>query len=198
MKKTNYVWCSRREQNKALAVCPRCSLFPCEDLTEKHLVALRQICTLHQVVQKLHKTREAGMFFIETENGEIVQHDGDLASMPKKLAGSAVRAHEVSHCYQQKLVWVVECRQAPAKKGKPAGAALSVVVDQQGQARLAEFDPMTPAPDVARIYPVRRTYIKQFVLEKEPISKKSKTPAASKRKAQPRKTEKSSRSDKTS
>jgi len=178
-----FVWCSYHQQNKPLANCPSCHKFPCSELRPSDIEKLKNEVDIIIGVEKLLKRKVGKMFFLIDKEGVIHEHKKDLENLPSELESAIVEAVEVApHFFEQKLTWIAKdkIKEVDSETDDPDNEIFAVVSYKDSSLKLENINPNQPNPEVVRIYPVKKHWVRQYVLVKVPLeAKKAKKTAAS-------------------
>lgn len=112
------------------------------------------------------------MFFLEQADGKLSQYKGTLEALSDKQAAATIAAHEIAICYEQRLTWLPEGKTPP--RVTSSGKAVSVIEYRDGSLKIEEVDPGVPDEDIARIYPVKKKYLRAYVPVKVALDKAEK------------------------
>ena len=179
-----FVWCSFHQQNKPLAGCPSCAKFPCRELRPSDIEKLKSEVDIIIGVEKLLKRKVGKMFFLIDKEGEIHEHKKkDLENLPSELESEIIEAVEVApHCFEQKLTWIAKdkIKEIDPETDDTEKEIFAVTSYKDSSFKLENIDPNKPNPEVVRIYPVKKHWVRQYVLVKVPLeAKKAKKTVAS-------------------
>ncbi|MDY6849563.1 MAG: hypothetical protein SV239_10665 [Thermodesulfobacteriota bacterium] len=186
-KPSRFIWCGVHQQRKILESCPKCGHFPCKGLTAGQIARIAESTPLEQTVTRATKRRIAPMYFLVKDDQSLEVYTGTLDELPPEKAAEAVEALECSAYIVQELTWVPAGKE---KKVKIAGAgkkALCVLESSDGTLSLTEADPAERIEEGAKLYPVDKRLVRQYVpvkinLESEESSS-SKQPVTTRRKS---------------
>ncbi|MGE4343706.1 MAG: hypothetical protein AB7F20_05385 [Geoalkalibacter sp.] len=186
-KPSRFIWCGVHQQRKILESCPKCGHFPCKGLTAGQIARIAESTPLEQTVTRATKRRIAPMYFLVKDDQSLEVYTGTLDELPPEKAAEAVEALECSAYIVQELTWVPAGKE---KKVKIAGAgkkALCVLESSDGTLSLTEADPAERIEEGAKLYPVDKRLVRQYVpvkinLESEESSS-SKPPVTTRRKS---------------
>ncbi len=186
-KPSRFIWCGVHQQRKILESCPKCGHFPCRGLTAGQIARIAESTPLEQTVTRATKRRIAPMYFLVKDDQSLEVYTGTLDELPPEKAAEAVEALECSAYIVQELTWVPAGKE---KKVKIAGAgkkALCVLESSDGTLSLTEADPAERIEEGAKLYPVDKRLVRQYVpvkinLESEESSS-SKQPVTTRRKS---------------
>jgi len=161
--KGEFLWCPWHQKSKALGACPKCSRFPCPDLSSVQIQTLERVSGIILELASLSRRKVSNMFFLKQDD-TLLLYAGNLEDMPSEVAGKTSEALEVVCCYEQKLVWVKAGAEEKRRKGaKSPGTTLSVVETRDGAHNLHELDPSEPCESISKIYPVKTRFVRRYV-----------------------------------
>lgn len=131
------------------------------------------------------------MYFLVKDDQSLEVYTGTLDELPPEKAAEAVEALECSAYIVQELTWVPAGKE---KKVKIAGAgkkALCVLESSDGSLSLTEADPAERIEEGAKLYPVDKRLVRQYVPVKIDLgseaSSSSKPPATARKKSEAKK-----------
>jgi len=111
------------------------------------------------------------MYFLVKDDQSLEVYTGTLDELPQEKAAEAVEALECSAYIVQELTWVPAGKE---KKAKIAGAgkkALCVLESSDGTLSLTEADPAERIEEGAKLYPVDKRLVRQYVPVKISLDK---------------------------
>jgi len=187
-KPSRFIWCGVHQQRKILESCPKCGHFPCKGLTASQITRIAESTPLEQVVTRATKRRIAPMYFLVKDDQSLEIYTGTLDELPPEKAAEAVEALECSAYIVQELTWVPAGKE---KKVKIAGAgkkALCVLESSDGTLSLTEADPAERLEEGAKLYPVDKRLVRQYVPVKISLNEEKEKPPVSPTKSAGKKT----------
>lgn len=159
--KRSFVWCDRHEQRRFVNGCLECKDFPCAGFSLALIQDLSDNNLIHEVLATAKKTRKPMFFLVYTD--KIEPYEGVLEKLPLERAEGVQKAHEVSFCLEMQLRWVPEGKSPKPVNIPGAGKQQLCVVEEEGQLVAKTIDPAQVGVSVTKIYPVQKTYVRQFV-----------------------------------
>jgi hypothetical protein len=176
-KPSRFIWCGVHQQRKILESCPKCGHFPCRGLTAGQIARIAESTPLEKTVTRATKRRIAPMYFLVKDDQSLEVYTGTLDELPPEKAAEAVEALECSAYIVQELTWVPAGKE---KKVKIAGAgkkALCVLESSDGTLSLTEADPAERIEEGAKLYPVDKRLVRQYVPVKISLESEDSSPS---------------------
>ncbi len=177
-KPSRFIWCGLHQQRRILGSCPKCDRFPCQALKPGHLAIIAETTPLVRALAKVTKRRIAPMFFLVKADQSLTPYRGSLDNLPPQLAAEALEALECSSYIVQELTWVLAGKEKKVKVPGGGKKTLCVVETAGGELTLAEADPAERMEEGAKLYPVDKRYLRQYVPVKVSLADKEPAPAS--------------------
>jgi len=112
------------------------------------------------------------MLFLKGKS-KITSHKGTTPDhIPGKIALDTEEVYVVSHCYTQTLKWVLKDKVADGESTNRGEAIPCIVETTKGVFTQETIDPAFPNPEILRAYPIKKTFVKQFVPTKTKVEEK--------------------------
>ncbi len=118
------------------------------------------------------------MFFLVKADQSLTPYRGSLDNLPPQLAAEALEALECSSYIVQELTWVLAGKEKKVKVPGGGKKTLCVVETAGGELTLAEADPAERMEEGAKLYPVDKRYLRQYVPVKVSLADKEPAPAS--------------------
>lgn len=112
------------------------------------------------------------MMFLIADDKTVSIHKGTLENIPAKVASTTKEVVEVAnYCYEQTLQWVQKEKVDKVKKTEKGEVVPVVIETTDGKYEIGDLDPTAPAENVAKIYPIKKLWVRKFVQKKVQLGK---------------------------
>ena len=103
------------------------------------------------------------MIFLLDTNNTLTKFSGKIESLNVEQEQATEKIFDVAFYYEQKMTWIAESKVREESSGTEAESKIDCIVENKdGTILRRDIDPSIPAPEAAKIYPIKTILVKYW------------------------------------